>query len=99
MWSSPSALTWWTALNGRRPPKFGVWQRYLWQRLLRRCRVITSPSPSHISASNGVTYGGGGALIVSERGEEEIRVATGSLTSSYRAELVAIRAAMQKVFV
>jgi ribonuclease HI len=50
---------------------------------------------SDSSAFNGVTNGGSGAPIVS-KGEEKIRVAAGSLTSSYRAELVAFRAALER---
>ena len=45
------------------------------------------------SASNGVTSGGGGAVLFHEGLEEVIRVAAGAQTSSCRAELVAICAA------
>ena len=50
------------------------------------------------SAEDGVTQGGGGALIILRSGERrEIRVAAGSLCSSTRAELYAMRAALEEV--
>ena len=50
------------------------------------------------SAEGGTTRGGGGALLVLRSGDSrEVRVAAGSLCSSTRAELFAIRAALEEV--
>ncbi|KAF0302132.1 putative RNA-directed DNA polymerase from transposon BS [Amphibalanus amphitrite] len=50
------------------------------------------------SAEGGTTNGGGGALLILRNGEaREIRVAAGRLCSSTRAELCAIKAALEEV--
>ena len=50
------------------------------------------------SAERGVSRGGGGALVIIRSGERRgIRVAAGSLTSSTRAALMAIRTALEEV--
>ena len=50
------------------------------------------------SAEGGVTAGGGGAWVCLPSGEEQVvRAAAGALCSSTRAELVALRAALQQV--
>ena len=50
------------------------------------------------SAEGGVTCGGGGAMVILKSGERrEVRVAAGSLCSSTRAELFAMRAALEEV--
>ena len=50
------------------------------------------------SAEGGVTAGGGGVLIILPSGEErEVRTPAGAVFSSARAELVAIRAALEEV--
>ena len=50
------------------------------------------------SAEAGVTQGGGGAYIQTSIGEVvEVKVAAGQLCSSTRAELIALRAALQRM--
>ena len=65
-------------------------------------RTSTSRRPTWIwsdgSAEGGVTCGGGGAMVILKSGERrEVRVAAGSLCSSTRAELFAMRAALEEV--